>query len=66
MTMRALGREAIERYVDRDSPLDCAGSYRIEAAGTLLFEMMEGPDHTAIVGLPLSSLAELIGLQNLL
>ncbi|MGZ6082304.1 MAG: Maf family protein [Polyangiales bacterium] len=66
MTMRSLTRAQIERYVDRDSPLDCAGSYRIEAAGTLLFEMMEGPDHTAIVGLPLSSLVELIGLENVL
>jgi septum formation protein len=66
MTMRALGREQIERYVDRDRPFDCAGSYRIEAAGTLLFETMEGPDHTAIVGLPLSTLAELVGLGTLL
>jgi septum formation protein len=66
MTMRALGRAEIERYVDRDRPFDCAGSYRIEAAGTLLFETMEGPDHTAIVGLPLSVVAELVGLSSLL
>ena len=66
MTMRALGRAEIERYVDRDKPYDCAGSYRIEAAGTLLFETMEGPDHTAIVGLPFSAVAELVGLSSLL
>lgn len=60
MTMRPLTREQIERYVDRDEPYDCAGAYRVEAAGALLFESMEGIDHTAIVGLPLTALATLL------
>lgn len=60
MRMRPLAPTQIEAYVDRDRPFDCAGSYRVEAAGTLLFEAMEGTDHTAIVGLPLTALCALL------
>jgi len=51
--MRALEDDAIRRYVEADRPLDCAGSYRIEALGISLFDGIEGSDQTAIVGLPL-------------
>ncbi|MCK6546883.1 Maf family protein [Myxococcota bacterium] len=60
MKMRALSRAAIEAYVDRDQPLDCAGAYKVESFGVLLFEEMSGPDHTAIVGLPITTLATLL------
>lgn len=59
MRMRVLSPAQIDEYVARDRPFDCAGSYRVEAAGALLFEAMDGPDHTAIVGLPLTALAAL-------
>ena len=62
MRMRPLTRAQIERYVDRDEPFDCAGSYKVEAAGSLLFESMQGADHTAIVGLPLTALSDLLEL----
>lgn len=62
MTMRALTDAQIAAYVDRDQPFDCAGAYKVEAAGSLLFETMEGPDHTAIVGLPLTETAKLLAL----
>jgi septum formation protein len=60
MTMRSLSRAQAEAYVDHDAPLDCAGAYRVEARGALLFESMRGDDHTAIVGLPLTALATLL------
>lgn len=60
MCMRDLSDAEIAAYVERDRPIGCAGGYKIEAAGTLLFTTMNGPDHTAIVGLPLSALAELL------
>lgn len=44
---------ALERYVQRDQPLDCAGSYKLEAAGISLFERIQSEDHSAITGLPL-------------
>jgi len=62
MTMRRLTDAQIVAYVDRDEPFDCAGAYKVEAAGALLFETMEGPDHTAIVGLPLTETAALLAM----
>ncbi|MEO1482325.1 MAG: Maf family protein [Myxococcota bacterium] len=56
LTMRKLSRGAIERYVKRDHPLDCAGSYKIESLGAALFERVETEDPSAIVGLPLFAL----------
>ena len=61
MTLWPLDRARLERYVAIDQPLDCAGSYRVEAAGITLFSSMAGEDFTAIVGLPLCRLAELLG-----
>jgi septum formation protein len=60
MSMRSLTRAQAEAYVEHDAPLDCAGAYRVEARGALLFESMRGDDHTAIVGLPLTALAGLL------
>jgi septum formation protein len=54
--MRALSPAELERYVAADRPLDCAGSYKIEARGIALFERIEGADFTAITGLPLIAL----------
>jgi septum formation protein len=54
--MRALDAASIARYVAADRPLDCAGSYKLEARGIALFERLECADHTAIVGLPLVAL----------
>lgn len=58
--MRALTADAIHRYVATDQPLDCAGSYRIEALGISLFDRIEGTDQTAIVGLPLLATAQVL------
>ncbi len=58
LTMRNLKEDAIRRYVERDDPVDCAGSYKIESAGIALFSSVEGADHTAIVGLPLLTVVE--------
>lgn len=51
--MRFLSADEIYRYVQKDQPLDCAGSYRIEAAGISLFEHIQTEDFTSIIGLPL-------------
>lgn len=60
LTMRPLDAAAIARYVERDQPLDCAGSYRIEASGIALFASVAGEDHTAVVGLPVTRLVGLM------
>ncbi|WP_044238723.1 Maf family protein [Chondromyces apiculatus] len=53
LTLRPLTRAQIERYVDADTPLDCAGSYKLEARGIALFASIDTADTTAITGLPL-------------
>lgn len=58
LRFRPLCREEIERYVDRDQPLDCAGAIRSEALGATLLERQTGDDPSALIGLPLIRLAE--------
>ena len=53
LRMRELSRAEIERFVDLDTPFDCAGSYKIEAHGIGLFAAIQSTDWNAIVGLPL-------------
>jgi len=60
LTMRRLDRQAIERYVARDRPIDCAGSYMLERGGIALFDRIESADHSAITGLPLMALARFL------
>lgn len=57
LRFRALGRDEIARYVARDQPLDCAGSFRFESLGAALFAEVQTTDPTAIQGLPLLWLA---------
>ncbi len=61
MTLRSLNEEQIARYVRADQPLDCAGSYKLEKLGVSLFESVVGEDDTAIIGLPLMKLVQLLG-----
>ncbi|HZF49494.1 MAG TPA: nucleoside triphosphate pyrophosphatase [Polyangiaceae bacterium] len=60
LSVRALSDEAIARYVRLDRPLDCAGSYRVEALGIALFDRLSGDDFTAIIGLPLTRVVALL------
>ncbi len=60
MVMRPLDEAQIAAYVARDMPLDCAGSYKLEEAGVRLFSRMQGDDYTAIVGLPLTRVMDLL------
>jgi septum formation protein len=50
---RPLSATEIERYVERERPLDCAGGFKVEALGITLFERIESVDPTALIGLPL-------------
>jgi septum formation protein len=57
---RVLDRAAIERYLEREQPYDCAGSAKAEALGITLIERMQGDDPTALMGLPLIALCALL------
>lgn len=57
---RSLTHAEIARYVERERPLDCAGSFKCEGLGIALFERIDSSDPTALVGLPLIALARLL------
>jgi len=57
---RELAADEIDRYVAREQPLDCAGSFKCEGLGISLFERIDGTDPSALVGLPLIALARLL------
>ncbi len=52
-------REA-ERYIELDMPLDCAGSFKSEAGGSVLLRGLESSDPTALIGLPLIALSSIL------
>ncbi len=54
---RRFDRRFAETYLKHDEPYDCAGSFRIEGAGFVLFESVRTDDPTALVGLPMIWLA---------
>lgn len=58
--MRALSAEEIKRYVQIDTPLDCAGSFKVESLGISLFDSIESKDPTALIGLPLIQLCRVL------
>ena len=60
VTFRALGSEQIESYLRLEQPYDCAGSAKAEGLGIALIERMESQDPTALIGLPLIALTEML------
>lgn len=57
---RALSDDEIERYIAREQPLDCAGSFKSEGLGIALFDEIDNRDPTALIGLPLIATARLL------
>jgi septum formation protein len=50
----------IERYLELEQPYDCAGSAKIEGLGIVLVERVAGDDPSALIGLPLMQLTEML------
>ena len=57
---RALDADDIARYVDAEQPYDCAGSFKSEGLGIVLFKAIESHDPTALIGLPMIATARLL------
>lgn len=58
LLFRELSARTAARYVARDNPIDCAGSFKFESLGITLFQRVETEDPTAIQGLPLIWLSD--------
>jgi septum formation protein len=57
---RRLEPDTIARYVELESPLDCAGGFKCEGLGISLCDSIESVDPTALIGLPLIRLAAVL------
>jgi septum formation protein len=58
LEFRAFSSDAAQYYVDLDNPIDCAGSFKVEAAGIALFRRISCDDPSALVGLPMITLLD--------
>ena len=57
---RELSDAEIERYLDKEDALNCAGSAKSEGLGISLLEYLRGDDPNALVGLPLIALCDML------
>ena len=57
---RELSYAEIDAYLHKDQPYNCAGSFRSESLGITLFKRMHGDDPSALMGLPLIRLSQML------
>ena len=63
---REYSRREIENYLDREDALDCAGSAKAEGLGISLIASMQSDDPTAIIGLPLIALVDMLQAEGVM
>jgi septum formation protein len=61
---RSLTPVAIEQYLRRDRPYDCAASIKAETLGIALVESIRSDDPTALIGLPLITVVDLLRIEG--
>ena len=57
---REFDRRLADAYLHHDQPYDCAGSFKLEGAGFVLFESVKADDPTALIGLPMIWVADML------
>ena len=57
---RVLSEDKILRYLDKEPAFNCAGSFKSEGLGISLLNRMIGDDPTALIGLPLIRLTQML------
>ena len=62
---RAYSDAEIERYLDKEDALNCAGSAKAEGLGIALIESLRGDDPNALIGLPLIALCRMLRNEGL-
>lgn len=60
VVFRKLSDELIDGYLKAEQPYNCAGSFKSEALGIILFERLEGEDPNTLIGLPLIRLSRML------
>ncbi len=64
--LRELSHTQILYYLDKEKPFNCAGSFKSEGLGIALIKSIESEDHTALVGLPLLELCNMLSEEGVL
>lgn len=60
VVFRKLSDKQIDSYLKKEEPYNCAGSFKSEALGIVLFEKLEGEDPNTLMGLPLIRLVKML------
>lgn len=60
VSFRTLTDAEIIAYIDKEQPLDCAGSFKSEGLGISLFSKLSGDDPNSLIGLPLIRLNQML------
>lgn len=64
VVFRRLTDAQIDNYLRREQPYDCAGSAKSEGLGIALIEALEASDPSALIGLPLIALVDLLAAEG--
>jgi len=64
VVFRKLSDTQIENYLKKEAPYNCAGSFKSEALGIVLFQKLEGDDPNTLMGLPLIQLVKMLEKEN--
>jgi septum formation protein len=62
--MRSYSDAAIRHYLAHEDALDCAGGAKSEGLGAALISRMESDDPTALIGLPLLALVDMLSAEG--
>ncbi|SFR52184.1 MAF protein [Thiomicrospira sp. ALE5] len=62
---RSLPTETLNNYLLQEQPYDCAGSFKSEGLGIMLFSAIHSQDPNALIGLPLIKLCDLLNSAGL-
>jgi len=60
VTFRALDERRIQAYLEKEKPYDCAAAAKAEGIGISLIARIETEDPSALIGLPLIALSEML------
>ncbi|MEZ5528601.1 MAG: Maf family protein [Porticoccaceae bacterium] len=60
VVFRELDNDEISSYLQQDEPYQCAGSFRSEGLGIALFDAVHNTDPSALIGLPLIRLCQML------
>ena len=61
---REYSPQEMENYLNRENALDCAGSAKSEGLGIALIASMQSDDPTALIGLPLIALINMLQVEG--